>query len=148
MKKRQGVALLTVLAVMFFTFILSITILNVYLGSVRQNVSSKSYDELEYIALSGVSVMSTYIIDNNDAYEKDFPSSVGYIEIPVDTDIATVYVEETDTDSSTTVYNIRSVATSDTDSSTAEVSVDITRTKKTTNGETNYTYDIGNYIYK
>lgn len=145
MKKRKGVALISVLIVVVFTIILTLALLNVYSSSVKQKTYSNEFDKSEFAALSGLSVMVTYVTEYNTEFETNFPFSTGYINIPLENNYtADVYVTKTVLDSKTIEYNLKSIPKFKNEATGGIVSCVIT---KTAEDDGTFTYETDDYDY-
>ncbi len=65
MKKRKGVALISVLVLFVFVIGLSMALMGAYLSSVKQSSNARITDQLNYASMSGVNIVSSYIINTN-----------------------------------------------------------------------------------
>ncbi len=140
---------MTVLIVMVFTFVLASSILGIYLSTVKQRVNTTITDELEYVALSGITVMSSYITDPlyKGEFKSKYPSSFSsdseglYIDIPFDNYTARVYVKENVIDTAHKEYVLTSVAKKDANTQSASLTI-----KEDTTGSSPV-YELGKYSY-
>lgn len=153
MKKRKGVALVTVIIVFMVVFVLVTTISVLYLNSVKQNVNKKDTDQDSYTALSGLSVMVSYIVENNDTFTSKYPASFSsdsngyYLDIPIKDSSASynftdrVYVEVVTESATVKKYKLTSELLNGESNAKASVTI----TKDTTRG---IVYSQSNYKYE
>ncbi len=127
MEKRKGVALISVLVLFAFISILAVGVLDVYLSSVKLKVNARTTDQLNYASMSGINIVSSYIINTNDEFlskYNEFLSNNGNdrtesFDIPFSHEnydcvvsITSTYDENNDTGTmvAKTVYKLSSVA--------------------------------------
>lgn len=153
MKKRKGFTLITAVVMVVFITILCSTILFVYTNALKQKSSSEDNSKIEYATLSGLSVMTTYIVEHNDAFLEKYPSDFlsdsegNYLEIPIESQDGTenftakVYVEEVVNNTSLQEYKL----TSEVVDNSTNIKISVKVTKDMSNGTT---YSLGNYVYE
>lgn len=170
MKKRKGVALITVIIVGVFTFILATTLLRTSLTATNQNVYARGVTQSNYVAFSGLNIISSYIINTNDEFlvqynnhlnangndrEEPFVITLEQYDEPIDpeqskslmysTDVSVTSTQSSNTTGSitttTTVYTLSSVGEYY-EQESSQMSVEITETD--VNGSKSF--EIGKYI--
>ncbi len=163
MKKRKGASLITVLAVFVVVSILAVTIMTVYVSTVKQTTYSSQIDQLNYGAISGLNIATSYIVNTNSEFlvkydeflaqnsndrTKPFPIPLTMDEFDCVVYVTSTYNLDNSTgqDVVTIVYSLSSFATKNGIKSET-VKLDITQvvTKKSTETltEGNSTFTIG-----
>ncbi len=74
LEKRKGVALITVILLFAFTSVLAMSVLSIYMGSVKQNTKQRDYNIEEYQMYSGINIISSYIVNTNSGFLTDYNS--------------------------------------------------------------------------
>ncbi len=160
MKKRMGAALMSVLAVFVFVSILALAILTVYVSTVKQSAYSSTIDQLNYTAMSGLSIVSSYIVNTNDefilAYERESggdrskPVPIPFSQNSYDcvVTITSTYREDNSTglEKTETVYYLSSIARKDgieSEPVKLEVTQSTVKDLSDSTGEIKVTFEVG-----
>lgn len=167
--KKKGVALISVMVVLFVVSILCLSIFSIYRSTFKQTLYSFEVTATDYASLSALNVIISYITNNNDAFLKQYNAflisngdnrnDAFIIELTQDDLTADVSITSTQDEYETIVeddfgtqtyeyiitnYYLESVASSENINYSATTYIDI----KETSSNTFETYfNIGDYKY-
>ncbi len=151
MKKRKGIALISVLVLFVFITGLAIGLLGLYLSSVKQSVNVRTNEQLNYSSISGLNIVSSYVMNKNTEFlvkYNEFLANNGNdrtkpFEIPLSQDgyecvvsITSTYSEDNSTGVvvKTIVYTLSSESTFN-EQESLPVTVEIKQTIRESNNE-------------
>lgn len=72
MKKRDGVALVSVVLLLAIAVILSITAMLLYSSTTKQNYKARDNQQANYLAISGLNIVTQYMNDYYDDFETNY----------------------------------------------------------------------------
>lgn len=72
MKKRSGVILISTIVLLIVVLILTLASVALYSSTSKQSYMSKNHTEAHYLSVSGLNIVGTYIVKNNDEFKAKY----------------------------------------------------------------------------